>query len=159
MEDTARPEMSRTDSNGTAPRVENSEKAKVPTAPAMPRTTRYKEKFLTMKERYEVVTAAHEKYERELASANEKIKRLQDECNLLLDAVDIAVPGQPSLLQYLAQDPVPPHYMTLSGPQYELPAVQPLPPPADVLPPQPPSRTHSQNSGSVPQTNGTNGHV
>ena len=56
-----------------------------------------------MKERYEVVTAvsatyatrsgclegkgsqwgtiqAHEKYERELALANEKIKRLQDEC-------------------------------------------------------------------------------
>ncbi|EKM50726.1 uncharacterized protein PHACADRAFT_264178 [Phanerochaete carnosa HHB-10118-sp] len=109
-----------------------------------------------MKERYEVVTAAHEKYERELALANEKIKRLQDECNLLLDAVDIAVPGQPSLLQYLEQDPVPAHYMTLSGPQYELPVAPPLPQ-AEALPPHPPSRTHSQDS--VPQTNGTNGHA
>lgn len=119
-------------------------------------------------------TQAHEKYEKELAIANEKIKRLQNECkcvrpvlrapiphrsrtrhSLLLDAVDIAVPGQPTLLQYLAADPIPSHYLMMSAPQFD--GIPPPPPAEQLSAPQAPSRTHSQNS--APQTNGTNGHI
>ncbi|OBZ73826.1 hypothetical protein A0H81_06478 [Grifola frondosa] len=100
----------------------------------------YKEKFQTLREKYEQVTATHEKYERELALADLKVKHLQDECNLLLDAVDIAVPAQPSLVHYLSRDPIPQQYHSYTVP---MPAMeQPAPPP----PPLPSQRTRSRRS-------------
>jgi len=81
-----------------------------PTPEQRQRATRYKEKFQALREKYDQVTTTHDQYKRELAIAEEKARRLQAECNLLLDAVDIAVPAQPTLLHYLARDPIPPQY-------------------------------------------------
>ncbi|EIN06202.1 hypothetical protein PUNSTDRAFT_54475 [Punctularia strigosozonata HHB-11173 SS5] len=68
---------------------------------AIPRANRYKEKFHSLRERYDQVNAQHETYVRELATADAKMKRLQAECELLLDAVALAAPAQPTLMQYL----------------------------------------------------------
>ncbi|KAI0777481.1 hypothetical protein BD413DRAFT_452712, partial [Trametes elegans] len=98
--------------------------------------TRYKEKFQSLREKYDSVTATHEEYERQLQRADEKLRRLQEECNLLLDAVDIAVPAQPSLLHYLTRDPIPPQYYS-----HTVPVPTGLPPEATIpqhLPPPPP---------------------
>ncbi|KAI0339716.1 hypothetical protein BDW22DRAFT_1361294 [Trametopsis cervina] len=114
-----------------------------------PRVTKHKEKFLAMKEKYEQVVATHEKYERELALANEKIRNLQNECNLLLDAVDIAVPGQPTLMHYLQHDPIPTQYSTTTAPVY--PELIPMPPP-------PAEPVEIDQTQGAPQTNGANGH-
>ncbi|KAI0354146.1 hypothetical protein OH77DRAFT_543910 [Trametes cingulata] len=113
------------------------------------RGTRYKDKFLALREKYETVTATHDEYERKLARADEKLKRLQEECNLLLDAVDIAVPAQPTLLHYLTQDPIAPQYYSRAVPvptglppeatiPQHLPAsAVPQPPPAAAAHPHP----------------------
>ncbi|KAI0692922.1 hypothetical protein C8T65DRAFT_524540, partial [Cerioporus squamosus] len=103
--------------------------------------TRYKEKFQGLREKYDQVTATHAEYERALARADEKLKRLQEECNLLLDAVDIAVPAQPTLLHYLARDPIPPQYYSYTVP-VPPPGTEGPPPPihqAGPVPPHPPS--------------------
>ncbi|KAI0954494.1 hypothetical protein AcW1_006371 [Taiwanofungus camphoratus] len=153
-----RPEPRRVNSTGRASRTGQAgekleEKAislKVPQSAH--RGTRYKEKFQALREKYEQVTATREAYERELAIADEKVKRLQEECecvflpsNLLLDAVDIAVPAQPSLLHYLSRDPIPPQYHSYQVP---FPAAPNAPPP----PPPPPVRSRLRKSSS--QTNG-----
>ncbi|KAI0685839.1 hypothetical protein BC835DRAFT_1381976 [Cytidiella melzeri] len=102
-----------------------------------------------MKERYEQVTTTHEQYKQELAVANEKIRNLQNECNLLLDAVDIAVPGQPTLMHYLQHDPVPLHYTAQNAPIVpEMVPAQPSP-----VEESEPGRLHATQ-----QLNGTNGH-
>ncbi|KZT07171.1 uncharacterized protein LAESUDRAFT_117383 [Laetiporus sulphureus 93-53] len=94
------------------------------------RGTPYKEKYHAMQERFNQVSATRETARRELAIAEEKLKRLQEECNLLLDAVDIAVPAQPTLLHYLSQDPIPPQYHS-----YQVPF--PAAPGAPAAPPDP----------------------
>ena len=59
---------------------------------------------------------------------------LRGHCSsLLLDAVDIAAPAQPSLLHYLARDPVPPQYHSYQVP---FPSVEPAPTPS-AHPPSP----------------------
>ncbi|KAL6301731.1 hypothetical protein BKA93DRAFT_796378 [Sparassis latifolia] len=111
-----RPEPTRNNSAGKAPRVGDKEKtedkngASKASIASAHRGARYKEKFQALREKFDQVTATHDQYQRELAIADEKVKRLQEECNLLLDAVDIAVPAQPSLLHYLSRDPIPPQY-------------------------------------------------
>lgn len=86
----------------------------------------------------------------EKAAGLEAPTHLFDISSLLLDAVDIAVPGQPTLMHYLRHDPVPIHYTTVNVPAY--PELTPVPPqtvePVDPGRPQP-----------VLQTNGTNGHL
>ncbi|EMD39372.1 hypothetical protein CERSUDRAFT_93408 [Gelatoporia subvermispora B] len=119
------------------------------------RGTRYKEKFQALREKYDQTVATHEQYKRELELANDKLKRLQEECNLLLDAVDIAVPAQPSLLHYLSQDPIPPQYHSYTVPFAPAPAA-PQPAPPQPAPPQAPPRTRSRRS-SQQHVNG-NGH-
>ncbi|KAF7794977.1 hypothetical protein EIP86_006120 [Pleurotus ostreatoroseus] len=169
------PEIARVDSAGDIPREHvDREKLSVDTRvvqssqmSAVQRGSRYKEKFQSLREKYEHVMSTHERYEKDLAVANRKLKDLQNECNLLLDAVDIAVPGQPTLQHYLNYDPVPP-YMASAPSTY---GAAPAPPPLIVPSPQPPhelsplqtpqplptlSRSNSHNS--VSQTNGVNGH-
>ncbi|KAM5544017.1 hypothetical protein V8D89_002634 [Ganoderma adspersum] len=90
--------------------------------------TRYKEKFQALREKYDQVTAAHTDYERALARADDKLRRLQEECNLLLDAVDIAVPAQPSLVHYLKSDPIAPAYYSYTVPVPPAGAEGPPPP-------------------------------
>ena len=79
--------------------------------------------------------------------------------SLLLDAVDIAVPGQPTLMHYLQHDPVPVHYATSNAPVVpEIPVVPvlipihhpPPPPQQQPVPVQPPPPQ---------QVNGNNGHL
>ncbi|KAI0091430.1 hypothetical protein BDY19DRAFT_930455 [Irpex rosettiformis] len=146
----ARPRLERTYSELRKADKTDASKA-TQSALAAHRATKYKDKFLAMKERYEHVTSTHSKYERELAIANEKMRNLQNECNLLLDAVDIAVPGQPSLMHYLQHDPVPVHYATANAVVPEAP-MMPLQVPSSQqsAPPAPPPPHH---------TNGTNGHI
>ncbi|KAH9945747.1 hypothetical protein B0H21DRAFT_743852 [Amylocystis lapponica] len=113
----------------------------------------YKEKFQTLREKYEQVTADHSKFERELAIADEKVKKLQEECNLLLDAVDIAVPAQPTLLYYLSRDPIPPQYHSYTVPPQPAPGA---PPPA---PPQPSQPARPRHRKTPSQTNGNSNGV
>ncbi|KAI0758584.1 hypothetical protein BC629DRAFT_1295726 [Irpex lacteus] len=126
------------------------------------------DRFLAMKEKYEQVNATHTQYERELAQAAEKMRNLQNECNLLLDAVDIAVPGQPTLIHYLQHDPVPIHYTTASVPV--APEVIPVPIPVQVpmpmqvpIPQQPHPMPMIEPIQFIPHqppnANGTNGHI
>ncbi|THH20074.1 hypothetical protein EUX98_g8651 [Antrodiella citrinella] len=104
-------------------------------------------RFNQLKEKFDNVTATRDQYNKELAVAQDKLKKLENECNLLLDAVDIAAPSQPTILHYLTQDPIPAHYhLTARGPLP--PPMQPMDP--DPLPPPPPQPPQ--------QHNGTNGH-
>ncbi|KAI0715951.1 hypothetical protein C8Q72DRAFT_179003 [Fomitopsis betulina] len=97
-----------------------------------------------MQEKHTQVSETREAYRKELALAEDKLRKLQDECNLLLDAVDIAAPAQPSLLHYLARDPVPPQYHSYQVP---FPSAEPAPaPPTHPLSPgsAAPPPAHSQ---------------
>ncbi|KAJ7282038.1 hypothetical protein C8J57DRAFT_1711589 [Mycena rebaudengoi] len=61
------------------------------------RNSRYKEKFQALREKYDRVTAKQDEYHQDLEIANAKIKKLQAENDLLLDAMNIAATQQPSL--------------------------------------------------------------
>jgi len=69
---------------------------------------RYKDKFHSLRERYDVVTAKQEEYRRELELASAKLKKIQAENDLLLDAMEIVAQSQPTLLQYLLSPQLPP---------------------------------------------------
>ncbi|KII86036.1 hypothetical protein PLICRDRAFT_44486 [Plicaturopsis crispa FD-325 SS-3] len=66
----------------------------------------------------------HEDHERDLAIANERIRKLQAENDLLLDAMNLAAPSQPALYQYIVQPhepqagPMYPHSHSPHAPQY-----------------------------------------
>ncbi|PCH36457.1 hypothetical protein WOLCODRAFT_127226 [Wolfiporia cocos MD-104 SS10] len=110
----AHPGLGRTSSNGkmtcTSEKPEEKPIISKPAAPPTNRGKSYKEKFQALREKFEQVSATHEQYEKELAVANQKLKSLQAEINLLLDAVDIAAYEQEVLVHYMTQDPVPPEY-------------------------------------------------
>ncbi|OJA12812.1 hypothetical protein AZE42_09582 [Rhizopogon vesiculosus] len=80
---------------------------------------RYKEKFQTLRERYDQVVALHEEYEKDLELANARMRKLQAENDLLLDAINLAVPAMPSLIHLTRPSPTlyshsasaPPHHM------------------------------------------------
>ena len=113
-------------------------------------------------------------FQQQLAVANDKIRKLQNECkyvmlhspyfavlilayfyapSLLLDAVDIAAPSQENISYYLKLDPVPPQY-DLQRRNLPLGAQPP-----DPTPPSPPPSTHARShSREITSTNGTNGH-
>ncbi|KAL4243781.1 hypothetical protein ABKN59_011823 [Abortiporus biennis] len=122
----------------------------MPTPTRLPLKT-YKDKFNALKEKYEQVNSTKLQYERELAVAQDKIKKLENECNLLLDAVDIAAPSQPNIIHYLAHDPVPDEY-TLAGGTTG-PPVQPLPEPAA------PYTENATNGSQNHSRSTTNGHT
>ncbi|KZT68669.1 hypothetical protein DAEQUDRAFT_727543 [Daedalea quercina L-15889] len=111
----------------------------------------YKEKYFAMQEKHTQVSETREAYRKELALAEDKLRKLQDECNLLLDAVDIAAPAQPSLLHYLARDPIPPQYHSYQVPfpstaeptHAPVPAQQSSPGPTPPTPAHPHSQPHS----------------
>ncbi|KAH9055732.1 hypothetical protein EDB87DRAFT_1687822 [Lactarius vividus] len=56
------------------------------------RVQRYKDKFQTLRERYETVTSMHTEYTRAVQRATEKELRLQAEINMLLDSALAASP-------------------------------------------------------------------
>ncbi|KAJ7597739.1 hypothetical protein C8J56DRAFT_327404 [Mycena floridula] len=68
------------------------------------RSTRYKDKFQALREKYDRVNTAHSQYERDLMNAEGRLKGLQDEIDLLLEAIteaniqqNIRLPEAPSL--------------------------------------------------------------
>ncbi|KAL5531280.1 hypothetical protein ACEPAG_4157 [Sanghuangporus baumii] len=70
--------------------------------------TSHKAKFLMLKESYDTVTARHQELLRELQVANSKLKSVQAENDLLLDALGIVAHTQPTLVGILQQmDPEP----------------------------------------------------
>ncbi|KIJ65484.1 hypothetical protein HYDPIDRAFT_110574 [Hydnomerulius pinastri MD-312] len=84
--------------------VEDTPKVKPP-APAQRSGTRYKEKFQALKERFDQVSAQREEYERDLELANARMRKLQAENDLLLDAISITVPATPSLMHLIRPSP------------------------------------------------------
>ncbi|KAF9497796.1 hypothetical protein BDN71DRAFT_1504493 [Pleurotus eryngii] len=85
-------------------------------------TTRYKEKFQAMRERYEHVNAKREAFGRELEIASEKERQLQAENDLLLDTLAIAMaPPQmeyrPSHSSSHADIPLPPRDVHSPAPE------------------------------------------
>ncbi|KAI6023788.1 hypothetical protein BKA83DRAFT_4263906, partial [Pisolithus microcarpus] len=67
--------------------------------------SRYKEKYQALREKFDQVNARHEEYERELELANARIKKLQAENDLLLDAISITIPATPSLMHLTRPSP------------------------------------------------------
>ncbi|KAF9233864.1 hypothetical protein BU15DRAFT_66234 [Melanogaster broomeanus] len=59
---------------------------------------RYKEKFQTLRERFDQVSALHEQYERDLQTANARMRKIQAEN-------DITVPATPSLMHLIRPSP------------------------------------------------------
>ncbi|EJD08571.1 uncharacterized protein FOMMEDRAFT_165121 [Fomitiporia mediterranea MF3/22] len=70
---------------------------------AAPRGNSYKSKFFVLKETYDTVTAKREELRRELEVANTRLKAVQAENDLLLDAMQIVAPSQPTLVNILHQ--------------------------------------------------------
>ncbi|KAF7782264.1 hypothetical protein Agabi119p4_1640 [Agaricus bisporus var. burnettii] len=134
------------------------------------RSTRYKEKYQVMRDRFDKVTAARETYLRDLESANEKIRKLQEENDLLLDAMLSTPPSNspvntrrypsPPSHQYVPPSqnygpshtayggpPPPPPPQPASAPVYQHPSR--LEHPDSIPPPPPPPHSYSY---SYPQT-------
>ncbi|KAJ7493333.1 hypothetical protein B0H11DRAFT_2005943 [Mycena galericulata] len=65
------------------------------------RNSRYKEKFQALREKYDRVIAKQEEYHHDLEIATAKIKKLQAENDLLLDAMNLAAAQQPSMFGFL----------------------------------------------------------
>lgn len=95
---------------------------------------RFKEKFQVLRERFDQVVGLHEELERDLELANARMRKLQAENDLLLDAINLTVPATPSLMHLTRPSP------TLHS--------HPVAPPAAPLPP------HRMNGHSVPHANG-----
>ncbi|KAF8555856.1 hypothetical protein OG21DRAFT_1507219 [Imleria badia] len=76
-------------------------------APAPPQRSgpRYKEKFQALREKFDQVSVQHDEYQRDLELANARIRKLQAENDLLLDAISITVPATPSLLHLIRPSP------------------------------------------------------
>ncbi|KAF9224128.1 hypothetical protein BS17DRAFT_780516 [Gyrodon lividus] len=84
--------------------IEETIKTKPP-APPQRSGLRYKEKFQVLKERFDQVSTLHQEYERDLELANTRIRKLQAENDLLLDAISITVPVTPSLMHLIRPSP------------------------------------------------------
>ncbi|KAG1812810.1 uncharacterized protein BJ212DRAFT_433005 [Suillus subaureus] len=95
---------------------------------------RFKEKFQGLRERFDQVVGLHEELERDLELANARIRKLQAENDLLLDAINLTVPATPSLMHLTRPSP------TLYS--------------HSVAPPAAPPPPHHINGHSVPHANG-----
>ncbi|OCB86318.1 hypothetical protein A7U60_g6632 [Sanghuangporus baumii] len=109
----------------------------------------HKAKFLMLKESYDTVIARHQELLRELQVANSKLKSVQAENDLLLDALGIVANTQPTLVGILQQmDPEPLFPPGEAYPPHRGPYAA-LPPAAYVVDAPPPSLNgngHSDHS-------------
>ncbi|KAI6149656.1 hypothetical protein BKA82DRAFT_4131701 [Pisolithus tinctorius] len=88
--------------------------------------SRYKEKYQTLREKFDQVNALHEEYEKELELASARIKKLQAENDLLLDAISITIPATPSLMHLIRPSPTSTTPLPMpSHPQHQQPVGQP----------------------------------
>lgn len=85
--------------------VEEITRFKAPAPPPQRTGSRYKEKFQALREKFDQVNVQHNEYQRDLDHANARIRKLQAENNLLLDAISIAVPATPSLMHLIGPSP------------------------------------------------------
>ncbi|KAF8888118.1 hypothetical protein BD779DRAFT_1525712 [Infundibulicybe gibba] len=99
--------------NSRAPEREkdNGEKTKHPA----PRSTRYKDKFQALREKYDQVVSTREDYQKDLDAANARMKKLQAENDLLLDAMNLAVNHQPHLHPFITPPQLSPEQERRSG--------------------------------------------
>ncbi|KAG2143816.1 uncharacterized protein EDB93DRAFT_1105144 [Suillus bovinus] len=81
--------------------VDDTNKAR---APAVPRG-KFKEKFQVLRERFDQVVGEREVLERDLELANARMRKLQAENDLLLDAINLTVPATPSLMHLTRPSP------------------------------------------------------
>ncbi|KAF7370954.1 hypothetical protein MSAN_00729400 [Mycena sanguinolenta] len=72
------------------------------------RNSRYKEKFQALREKYDRVILKQQEYQQDLDLATAKIKKLQAENDLLLDAMNLAAAHQPSLFGLIPPSHTPP---------------------------------------------------
>ncbi|KAG1857394.1 hypothetical protein DFJ58DRAFT_783594 [Suillus subalutaceus] len=91
-------------------------------------------RFQGLRERFDQVVGLHEELERDLELANARIRKLQAENDLLLDAINLTVPATPSLMHLTRPSP------TLYS--------------HSVAPPAAPPPPHHINGHSVPHANG-----
>ncbi|EIW75132.1 hypothetical protein CONPUDRAFT_140126 [Coniophora puteana RWD-64-598 SS2] len=89
------------------------------TSSVRPGGGRYKEKFQQLRERYDQVNALHDEYERNLELAKTRMRKLQEENDLLLDAIALTIPEVPPGVPHPEQDP---------APYYPQPGYAPKPP-------------------------------
>ncbi|KAJ7777348.1 hypothetical protein B0H16DRAFT_955344 [Mycena metata] len=120
------------------------------------RNSRYKEKFQALREKYDRVILKQEEYHQDLELATAKIKKLQAENDLLLDAMNLAATHQPSMFGLLPP-PLPPDAPPGGGPM----DVDAFPGPSTSAD-RPPARHHRVNGngngnggGNVSSSNGT----
>ncbi|KAK7031495.1 hypothetical protein R3P38DRAFT_817668 [Favolaschia claudopus] len=121
------------------------------------RNSRYKEKFQALREKYERVTAKKEEYNQDLELAAAKIKKLQAENDLLLDAMNLAASHQPAMFGSMRPPDMPPGApMDIDG--YPPANNGPLdrPPPRHINGTGSSNGTRSGSSNSVPNSH-TNG--
>ncbi|KAI0285648.1 hypothetical protein BC826DRAFT_1178992 [Russula brevipes] len=138
--------------------------------PQPQRVQRYKDKFQSLRERYENVTSTHTEFTRAVQRATEKELRLQAEINMLLDAALATQPQSASASTppipaaavaaaaaaagsaQSATTPTPVHaQLSPSDPQAALP---PPPPPAPVPVPAPGLGAGPPHTHAHPHTNG-----
>ncbi|THH08399.1 hypothetical protein EW146_g9006 [Bondarzewia mesenterica] len=112
------------------------------------RQVRYKDRFQTLRERYDQVTTMHEDYERLLSAAFEKERKLQLEIDSLLD---VWVPDAKTQTESSAYDP-----------SYRVPTSARYPYPAEYVQPseyaQPPEYAYNHNH-NILNPNQTNAHA
>jgi len=114
-----RPAPLRRDSGNKFTRPGDKERYEYEKAKAANKGKWYKEKFHQLREKYDQVTATNEHYQRDLERANARMKALQAEMDLLLDAMSIALPSEPALAQFY-NEPLPLVYAGPDSPSYEL---------------------------------------
>ncbi|KAJ3717820.1 hypothetical protein C8R42DRAFT_676668 [Lentinula raphanica] len=75
-------------------KLSNSEEKSAKTS----RSTRYKDKFTTLRDKYEQVIMEQQNHRRDLETANIKMKKMQEEIDLLLEALMPTTPPAPSIV-------------------------------------------------------------
>ncbi|KAF8325399.1 uncharacterized protein EI90DRAFT_3072726 [Cantharellus anzutake] len=88
--------------------------------PSNPRVNKHKEKFYELRTKYENVSNINTQRQQELAASNAKLRKLQDECGVILDTMAFKAASEPTLAPYLQRGRTPPSELP--------PTAHPLPP-------------------------------
>ncbi|KAI9458370.1 hypothetical protein BJY52DRAFT_427903 [Lactarius psammicola] len=123
------------------------------------RVQRYKDKFQTLRERYDTVTSMHSEYTRAVQRATEKEQRLQAEINMLLDSA-LATTPPPQLqpappMSAQTATPTPVHAQLSPNTTTQL---VPVPVPVPVPAPGPGPPAGGPNAYAAHAHSHTNGH-
>ncbi|KAE9405408.1 hypothetical protein BT96DRAFT_934899 [Gymnopus androsaceus JB14] len=123
------------------------------------RTTRYKDKFTALRDKYEHVVALQQTYHRDLDTANAKMKKMQEEIDLLLEALMPTTPPPPSVyMERSAEREV--YYDRAHGMEVDMDSQRDQVSIPMQLVPRDQSTQHDNSRSRHPQTNGkTNGNT